>query len=197
MWQKTQQGISCQILTHATNYWCFHACTFVFHVWVCVTQCDETLSQPNCKRSVLAVGCCFGQPAIPLCHCGHSGVQPADGSHTLAHSPRNSNTHAHKKSTQATSKHTYRRTKITPQLHAPANTQEHRQTNHAYTLEHTQTHTNRAHVQWGVHYSNRFTRFCCRPSVKREDLKGQLLLSLCLTLSLSLSHTHTVTQTCN
>lgn len=39
---------------------------------------------------MLAVGCWFGQAAIPLCHWGHSGVQPVDGSHTLSHTQTHS-----------------------------------------------------------------------------------------------------------
>lgn len=80
----------------------------------------------NWEHSVIAVGCWFGQSAIPPCQCEHSGVQPVDGSHTNIHTHPMKHTMKKKKYTQ-TSKHTYGQT-ITPQLHAPANTREHGQT---------------------------------------------------------------------
>lgn len=58
---------------------------FCVCVRVCLCWCDKTLSQMNWEHSVIAVGCWFGQSAIPPCQCEHSGVQPVDGSHTNIH----------------------------------------------------------------------------------------------------------------
>lgn len=107
-----------------------------FRLYTCLrvfALCDKTLSRANWRHSVLVVGCSFGRTAIPLCHCVHWGVQPVDGSHMRALRQTHMQREERKKQKQNKQTQTHvRKDKITLQLCAPANTQEHGQTNHAY-----------------------------------------------------------------
>lgn len=86
---------------------------FVFppiYISVCVRVCVCYIKPTELGAWVLAVSCWFGHPAIPLCQCGHSGVQLVDGSHTHTQS-RTLTRMCTKNPAQAISKHVYRQIK--------------------------------------------------------------------------------------
>ena len=151
------------------KYMCMQQTVVFMHVHLfvmCVrlSQCDKTLSQRNWERSVLAVGCWFGQAAIPLCHWGHSGVQLVDGSHTLSHTHITTQRHTQTETTRTHTKSPHKQqanTRIDRQNHtAAACTGKHTGTWANKPCVHTWTHTHRrthTHTQTQLLCSGAFT----------------------------------------